>query len=208
MIRWIIKKYTPSSHELAFRKWNCSKTLNCSLQKIIYKVQVSAYNFIKKDTLAQVFSCELLRNSKEQLFHRIPPGDCFCNINLMVGKLRFYRADEIFISDIACTTKIKLELFEKMHIMLVNFCNNKKKLNKLVIATLEAEVYLPIHRWLHSVYQRMIILAKNFSYSLNKCKNLYAVHLHHPPVLHQVKICANKDLRQCQLRRTFYVILN
>ena len=32
-----------------------------------------AYNFIRKETLAQVFSCEFLRNFYETFFHRTSP---------------------------------------------------------------------------------------------------------------------------------------
>ena len=31
-----------------------------------------------KETLAQVFSCEFCEISKNNLFHKTPPGDCFC----------------------------------------------------------------------------------------------------------------------------------
>ena len=42
----------------------------------VTKLKPSAYNFIKKETLAEVFSCkfcECLRTT----FYRTPPGDCF-----------------------------------------------------------------------------------------------------------------------------------
>ena len=35
-------------------------------------------NFIKKETLAQVFSCEFCKNFSEHLLHRTTPGNCFC----------------------------------------------------------------------------------------------------------------------------------
>ena len=34
-------------------------------------------NFIKKEALTQVFSCEFCEISKEHLFYTTPPGDCF-----------------------------------------------------------------------------------------------------------------------------------
>ena len=37
-----------------------------------------ACNFIKKETLAQMFSCEFSEISKNIFFNRIPLGDCFC----------------------------------------------------------------------------------------------------------------------------------
>ena len=35
-------------------------------------------HFIKRETLAQVFSCEILWNLQEHLFYRTPLDDCFC----------------------------------------------------------------------------------------------------------------------------------
>ena len=35
-------------------------------------------NFIKKETLAQVFSCEFCEISKNTFFFRTPLDDCFC----------------------------------------------------------------------------------------------------------------------------------
>ena len=37
-------------------------------------------NFIKKETLAQVFSCEFCEISKNAFFHRTPPVAAFGNI--------------------------------------------------------------------------------------------------------------------------------
>ena len=41
------------------------------------KVASSDLHFNKKETLAQVFSCEICETSKEHLFYRIPLDDCF-----------------------------------------------------------------------------------------------------------------------------------
>ena len=38
-------------------------------------------NFIKKETLAQVFSCKVCEISKNTFSYRTSPGDCFCPIN-------------------------------------------------------------------------------------------------------------------------------
>ena len=35
-------------------------------------------SFIKKETLAQVLSCEFCEISKNNFPYRTPPGDCFC----------------------------------------------------------------------------------------------------------------------------------
>ena len=42
------------------------------------KERPEACNFIKKETLAQMFSCEFSEISKNIFFNRIPLGDCFC----------------------------------------------------------------------------------------------------------------------------------
>ena len=39
----------------------------------LIKLQAEAYNFIKKETLAQVFSCEFCEISKNTFFYRTPP---------------------------------------------------------------------------------------------------------------------------------------
>ena len=38
-----------------------------------------ACNLIKKEALAQIFSCEFLRNFQEQIFHRTPLDGWFCS---------------------------------------------------------------------------------------------------------------------------------
>ena len=46
-------------------------------------------NFIKKETLAQTFSCEFCKNFKNTFFYRTPPVAAFilCKINLNVPHL-------------------------------------------------------------------------------------------------------------------------
>ena len=68
-----------SSHPEVFCKEGVLKNLQ-NLQENTYsrvtfliKLQVSACDFIKKETLAQVFSCEFCEISRT----RAPPGDCF-----------------------------------------------------------------------------------------------------------------------------------
>ena len=65
----------------------------CSVEKVFLKfyqnskentcgrvsfLRPKACNFIKKETLAQVLSCEFCKISKNTFFYRIPPDDCFC----------------------------------------------------------------------------------------------------------------------------------
>ena len=51
----------------------------CARVSFLIKLQTEACNFINKETLAQVFSCEFCEISKNTFFYRGPPGDCFCN---------------------------------------------------------------------------------------------------------------------------------
>ena len=47
-----------------------SQENTCVRVSFLIKVQAEAWNFIKTNTLAQVFSCEILKNT---FFHRTPP---------------------------------------------------------------------------------------------------------------------------------------
>ena len=44
----------------------------------LIKLEASACNFIKKETLAQVLSCEFCQISKNNFSYRTHPGNCFC----------------------------------------------------------------------------------------------------------------------------------
>ena len=48
------------------------------------------FNFIKKETLAQVFSCEFYDVSKNTFSYRVPPGDCFFYLQTNLSKLIHY----------------------------------------------------------------------------------------------------------------------
>ena len=50
-----------------------SQENTCARGSFLIKLQVSACNFIKKETLAQVLSCEFSEIFKKTLFHKIPP---------------------------------------------------------------------------------------------------------------------------------------
>ena len=49
-----------------------SQENTCDRVSFLIKLQASASNFIKKETLAQVFSCEFCEISKNTFFHRTP----------------------------------------------------------------------------------------------------------------------------------------
>ena len=70
--------------KLAHGNWSLIVQLQKQPPEVFYKKGVlknfaSACNVIWKETLTQVFSYEFLRNFKEQLSYRTPPGDCFWN---------------------------------------------------------------------------------------------------------------------------------
>ena len=47
--------------------------------RFLMRLQTSGLRFIKKETLAQVFSCEFCKISKNTFFYRTYLGDCFWN---------------------------------------------------------------------------------------------------------------------------------
>ena len=50
-------------------------------QSLIFnKVAGWCLELIKEETLAQVFSCEFCKISKNTLYYRTPPDSCFCNV--------------------------------------------------------------------------------------------------------------------------------
>ena len=54
-----------------------SKENTCARASFLMKLQASACNFIKKETLAQVFSCEFCEISKNTFSYRTPPRAAF-----------------------------------------------------------------------------------------------------------------------------------
>ena len=49
-------------------------------------MQAKPYNFVKKETPAQVFSCEFWEISKNTFFYRTLPGDCFWVVTVLMRK--------------------------------------------------------------------------------------------------------------------------
>ena len=54
-----------------------SQENTCARVSFLIKLQASASNFIKKETLAQVFSCEFCKISKNTFSYRTPPVAAF-----------------------------------------------------------------------------------------------------------------------------------
>ena len=60
-----------------------SQENTCARASFLIKLQTSACNFIKKETLAQVFSCEFCEISKNIFFYRTPPvAASECNLHI------------------------------------------------------------------------------------------------------------------------------
>ena len=60
-----------------------SQENTCAIVSFLIKLQIEACNFIKKETLAQVFSSEFYEISKNTLSNRIPPVVAFVNDNVL-----------------------------------------------------------------------------------------------------------------------------
>ena len=74
--------YRSSHRRCSVRKGvlrNFEKFTGKHLCQSLFFCRPEACNFIKKETLAQVFSCEFSKISKNTFFYRTPLGDCFCN---------------------------------------------------------------------------------------------------------------------------------
>ena len=69
--------------------------------KINRQIQEQGCNFIKKESLAQVFSCEFCEIFKNTFIYRTSPNDCFCkseNEGIMTGFVTEEIIEEIFHS--------------------------------------------------------------------------------------------------------------
>ena len=62
------------------------------LYQSLFLTKLQACNFIKKETLAQVFYCEFCETFKSNYFYRTPLDDCFWNF-----KIQFLRRIKWFI---------------------------------------------------------------------------------------------------------------
>ena len=70
--------------------WEISQNFQkntCARASFVIKLKVSACNFIKKETLTQVFSREFCKVSKNSFFTRTPTGDCFCFYDRLLESL-------------------------------------------------------------------------------------------------------------------------
>ena len=66
-----------------FRKFAKFTRNTCARVSFLIKLQASAFNFVKKETLAQVFSCKFCKFSKNTFFIEnlrvTASGICFCS---------------------------------------------------------------------------------------------------------------------------------
>ena len=66
-----------------------SKENTCARGSFLIKLQVWACNFIKKETLSQVFSNEFWEISKNTFSYRMPLGDCFRTLLYFWGPFNY-----------------------------------------------------------------------------------------------------------------------
>ena len=64
-----------------------SQENTCARVSFLIKLQAEVFNFIKKETLAQVFSCEFCEISKNTFFHRTPLAAASGNVKYKCLKL-------------------------------------------------------------------------------------------------------------------------
>ena len=86
-------------------------TLRCSAKKSLFLIKLLACNFIEKESLAQLFSCEFCEISKNTFPYRTPPAAA--SGNYMMKRLR-------------CTLQERLDFLTSKHIK-NNFSNFFRK---------------------------------------------------------------------------------
>ena len=74
-----------------------SQKNTCARVSFLIKLQTSACNFIKKETLAQVFSCEFCKISKNSFSYRTSPVAAFLSYEKFPFFFSFQRALYYFI---------------------------------------------------------------------------------------------------------------
>ena len=68
-----------------------SQENNCTRVSFLIKLQESAFNFFKKETLAQVFSVNSAKFLRAP-FYITPPEDCFCRERIWIKiKIEFQK---------------------------------------------------------------------------------------------------------------------
>ena len=77
-----------------------SQENTCAKVSFLIKFQASGSNFIKKDTLAQVFSCEICKISKNTFLNRTPLSYCFWKPLSMHWKIwKAFSINNIILAD-------------------------------------------------------------------------------------------------------------
>ena len=77
MVSWLCHCQKQSPKDVLIKKvfliiWENSQEHTCVRVSFLIKLQASACNFIKKETLAHVFSCEFFKVCKNSFFYRTP----------------------------------------------------------------------------------------------------------------------------------------
>ena len=114
--------------------------ISFNLYHLPYITVPETCNFIKKETLAQVFACEFCEISKNTFFYRTPRGDCFCN-----------KLNSISCGICSSFKSRHFELFCKITIQLFStgiFLGLRSR-QEVHLATLQEQLFfLDSHEWL------------------------------------------------------------
>ena len=103
-----------------------SQENTCARDSFLIKLQAEACNFIKKKTLAQVFSCEFCEISKNTFSYRTPPVAAS-----IINRREAFRLPAILISDTKETISNKNEeknLQDDKYLVLNRYPMKKHKL--------------------------------------------------------------------------------
>ena len=90
--------------------WSCFN--NRRILKLLWFILPWVCNFIKKETLPHVFSCQFCKISKKTFFYRTPPDDCFWSSPLEVfSRKGVLKMRSKFTGEYRCRSAISIKLF-------------------------------------------------------------------------------------------------
>ena len=117
-------KYTVNS-EVVAQRWSVknvfleilqnSQENTCTRVSFLIKLQTSACNFIKKETLVQIFSCEFCEISKKNFSYRTPPVAVSLNFTIVLLFMLSLSASLFYLHDFVLADEIE---FSSMDIIL------------------------------------------------------------------------------------------
>ena len=100
-----------------------SQENTCARVSFLIKLQAQASKFIKKETLTQVFSCELCKNPKNTFFYRTPPvaTSVCCRRKVAAVKIEKLNASITKYYDINKTYSAQFHLFYSINLSFFYF---------------------------------------------------------------------------------------